>query len=111
MYNLKKYSIGKQLTLLWESRRLNHPLCVLPVDKDSIKILSDHSGQVPNSGSWIHYFGENNSASIGFQQNFSFLFPNFDNNSEAHGKSVPREITVCEICNAANKLILMVRFL
>ncbi|MCH98542.1 separase-like [Trifolium medium] len=106
MYKRKEFSIGKRMTLLWESRRLSHPLCVSPVDIDSINKLGDDSSKVQDIVSYISYLEEKKSASIGFQQNFLFLFPNSYGSSDGQDdNSFPREITVDEVCKAARELI------
>lgn len=108
MFKLKNVSIEKWLTLLWESRRLSHPLCVSPVNEAFILNSLDEFSELSNIDFWIRYL-QGNQSSIGFQQNFSFLFASSHGNSCYHGSSFRTDITVDEVQKAALELISNVR--
>ncbi|KAJ1434987.1 SEPARIN core domain [Sesbania bispinosa] len=105
MFKLKNVSVDKWLTLLWESRRLSHALCVSPVNEGFILNLLDGFSELSNIDFWIRYLQGNQSSLIGFQQNFSFLFASSHRNSCSHGSAFQSDITVDEVQNAALELI------
>jgi separase len=105
MFKLKSVSMEKWLTLLWESRRLSHALCVSPVNEAFILNSLDDFSDLSNINFWIHNLKGNQSSLIGFQQNFSFLFASSHRSACDHGSSFQVEITVDEVQKAALKLI------
>jgi hypothetical protein len=72
MHKLIDASFEKQLTVLWESRRLSHPTCILSLDWVFIKNVLDESKDENNDETCIDSF-KNKS---GFHQNFYYLFQN-----------------------------------
>lgn len=109
MFKSKNVSTEKWLTLLWESRRLSHALCVSPVDEEFILNSSDQCSELSNIDFWIRYLQGNQSSLLGFQQNFSFLFASSHMNSGSNGSSFQTNITVDEVQKAALELISDVR--
>ncbi|TKY71312.1 Separase protein [Spatholobus suberectus] len=105
MFKWKNVPVEKWLTLMWESRRLSHALCVSPVNEEFIKNSLDEFSELSNIDFWIRYLQGNQSSLIGFQQNFSFLFASFHRNSCSHGSSFQTDITIDEVQKAALDLI------
>ncbi|KAI5448524.1 hypothetical protein KIW84_015801 [Lathyrus oleraceus] len=105
MFKLKSVSVEKWLTLLWESRRLSHALCVSPVNEAFILNSLDEFSDLSNINFWMHNLKGNQTSLIGFQQNFSFLFASSHRSSCDHDSSFQVEITVDEVQKAALKLI------
>ncbi|RDX78338.1 Separase, partial [Mucuna pruriens] len=105
MFKWKNVPIEKWLTLMWESRRLSHALCVSPVNEEFITNSLDEFSEIPNIDFWIRYLQGNQSSLIGFQQNFSFLFAGSHRNSSSHGSSFQTDITIDEVQKAALDLI------
>ncbi|XP_058750289.1 separase-like isoform X2 [Vicia villosa] len=105
IFKLKSISTEKWLTLLWESRRFSHALCVSPVDEAFILNSLDEFSGLSNVNFWMHNLKGNQSSLIGFQQNFSFLLASSHRSSCDHGSSFQVEITVDEVQKAALKLI------
>ncbi|XP_012569077.1 separase isoform X2 [Cicer arietinum] len=105
MFKLKSISIEKWLTLLWESRRLSHALCVSPVNEAFIRNSLDEFSDLSNINFWMRNLQGNQSSLIGFQQNFSFLFASSHRNSCDHGVSFQVDLTVDEVKKAAHELM------
>ncbi|XP_058760955.1 separase-like [Vicia villosa] len=105
MFKLKSVPVEKWLTLLWESRRLSHALCVSPVNEAFILNSLDEFSDLSNINFWLHNLKGNQSSLIGFQQNFSFLFASSHRSSCDHSSSFQVEITIDEVQKAALKLI------
>ncbi|XP_019425826.1 PREDICTED: separase isoform X1 [Lupinus angustifolius] len=105
IFKLKKVPVEKWLTLLWESRRLSHALCVSPVNEAFIMNSSHQSSELSNIDFWIRHLQGNQSSSVSFQQNFSFLFASSQMSSCSQGSSFRTDITVDEVQKAALELI------
>jgi separase len=98
------------LSILWESRRLTHALCVSPVNDALIMTSPGFSGeQFRSIDSWIHCLKGSPPLLVGFQHNFSYLFTNFHCDPDNH-KPYKSDITVDDVKEAAFKLISSVRF-
>jgi separase len=80
MHKLINASFDKQITILWESRRLSHPTCISPLDWVFIKKLLDESKD--ENENCIDSF-KNKS---GFHQNFDYLFENSHTDVEDRSK-------------------------
>ncbi|KAK7302457.1 hypothetical protein RJT34_13347 [Clitoria ternatea] len=105
MFRCKNLPIEKWLTLMWETRRLSHALCVSPLNQELVVDLLDEFSELSKIDSWIHYLQGNQSSSTGFQQHFSFLLASSHKNSCSHGSSFQIDIAVDEVKKAALKLI------
>ncbi|XP_020220359.1 separase isoform X1 [Cajanus cajan] len=105
MFKWKNVPTEKWLTLMWESKRLSHALCVSPINEEFVMNSLDEFSELSNIDFWIRYLEGNQSSSVGFQQNFSFLFAGSHANSCSHGNSFQTDITIDEVQKAALNLI------
>lgn len=110
IFKWKNVQLGKCISILWESRRLSHALCVSPVNCAFIANLSADSGeQFKSIDSWMHCLKDSPASLIGFQQNFSYLFSNYPCGSYNQETSFRSDITVDAVKKAAFELISSVR--
>lgn len=106
LFKWKNVQLEKLLAILWESRRMSHAMCIAPTNEVVIAQLSEHLGELPKSFDfWTNSLKTLPGMLVGFQQNFSFLCPNYDQSSCKHEKSVRLYVTVDEVKEAASKLI------
>lgn len=105
MFKWKNVALEKWLTLMWESRRLSHALCVSPVNDEFIMNSLHEFSELSNIDFWISYLQGNQSSLIGFQQSFSFLFASSQKNSCSHGSSFQTDISIDEVKKVALDLI------
>ncbi|KAK7246827.1 hypothetical protein RIF29_41697 [Crotalaria pallida] len=105
IFKSRNVPIEKWLTLLWESRRLSHALCVSPVNEAFILNSSLQFSELSSIDFWIHHLQGNRSSLVGFQQNFSFLFASSHMNSCSQGSSFQTDITVDDVQKAALEMI------
>ncbi|OIV91544.1 hypothetical protein TanjilG_08956 [Lupinus angustifolius] len=73
IFKLKKVPVEKWLTLLWESRRLSHALCVSPVNEAFIMNSSHQSSELSNIDFWIRHLQGNQSSSAPVSSHSAFL--------------------------------------
>ncbi|XP_011008695.1 PREDICTED: separase [Populus euphratica] len=105
LFEWKNVQLEMCLSILWESRRLTHALCVSPVNDALIMTSPGFSGeQFRSIDSWIHCLKGSPPLLVGFQQNFSYLFTNFHCDPDNH-KPYKSDITVDDVKEAAFKLI------
>ncbi|XP_021763754.1 separase-like [Chenopodium quinoa] len=98
--------LEKCLSLLWESRRVNHALCAVPVNEAFIEALSKHYGKEAESLEfWIGSFKDSQPLLVGLQQNFSFLSSLFPLAFYQHKHSLQSEISVDEVKKIASNLL------
>lgn len=109
MFKLKNVSIEKWLALLWESRRISHPLCISPVHEEFILNSSDSFDELSSIDSWTRYLQGSQPLMIGFQQNFSFLFADVLRSSCNYGNSFQVDIKIDDIQKIALELKSSVR--
>ncbi|WCJ18437.1 hypothetical protein M5689_000788 [Euphorbia peplus] len=106
VYKRKSLLVEKFLSILWESRRLSHALCISPVYDDLLNNFSTEFGeQVKSTDFWMHCLNVSLPSLVGFQQNFSYLFASIPSGSCNHGNSFPLDITVDVVKHAASELI------
>ena len=65
IFEQKRVERKKWLTLLWETRRLNHACCISPINETFVCKFND-------ARIWLQDLQESQLAFIGFQQSFSF---------------------------------------
>ncbi|XP_050209368.1 separase isoform X2 [Mercurialis annua] len=105
----KNVPVEKFLSILWESRRLSHALCVSPVHEELLKNLSrDYCEQLKSIDFWTLCLKGFPSSALGFQQNFSYLFTSVPCSSCNHEAPFQSEVTVDDIKRAAFELISVV---
>ncbi|XP_061982544.1 separase [Populus nigra] len=105
LFEWKNVQLETCLSILWESRRLTHALCVSPVNDALIMTSPGFSGeQFRSIDSWIHCLKGSPPLLVGFQLNFSYLFANFHCDPDNH-KPYKSDITVDDVKEAAFKLI------
>ncbi|XP_038885485.1 separase isoform X3 [Benincasa hispida] len=106
LFKWKSVQLEKLLAILWESRRMSHAMCIAPTNDIIIAQLSEHLGELPKSFDfWTNCLKTLPGMLVGFQQNFSFLCPNYTQSSCKHKKSVRLYVTVDEVKETASKLI------
>ncbi|KNA25484.1 hypothetical protein SOVF_006490 [Spinacia oleracea] len=99
-------SFEKCLLLLWESRRVNHALCVVPINETLITALSKNYGKEAESlDFWISSLKDSQPLLVGLQQNFSFLSSLFPLAFNQCKHSLQSEISVDEVKELASNLI------
>ncbi|KAJ6942111.1 separase [Populus alba x Populus x berolinensis] len=105
LFEWKNVQLEMCLSILWESRRLTHALCVSPVNEALIMTSPGFSGeQFRSIDSWIHCLKGSPPLLVGFQHNFSYLFTNFHCDPDNH-KPYKSDITVDDVKEATFKLI------
>lgn len=105
LFEWKNVQLEMCLSILWESRRLTHALCVSPVNDALIMTSPGFSGeQFRSIDSWIHCLKGSPPLLVGFQHNFSYLFTNFHCDPD-NQKPYKSDITVDDVKEAAFKLI------
>lgn len=105
-------SFEKCLLLLWESRRVNHALCVVPINETLITALSKNYGKEAESlDFWISSLKDSQPLLVGLQQNFSFLSSLFPLAFNQCKHSLQSEISVDEVKELASNLISNVRLI
>lgn len=110
LFEQKHVPLEKFLSMLWESRRLSHALCVSPVCDELLMSLSrDYGEQFKSIDFWMHCLKESPPLLIGFQLNFSYLFTSISWDSCNHRTSFQSDITVDDAKQAAYELISRVR--
>ncbi|KAL9237436.1 hypothetical protein vseg_011984 [Gypsophila vaccaria] len=98
--------LNKCLALLWESRRVNHALCVMPLNEALVVALSNLYGKEAESFQiWVDCLKDSRTLSVGFKQNFSFLPSFFPLAFHQHKKSLQSDISVDEAKRVASDLI------
>ncbi|XP_021774969.1 separase-like isoform X2 [Chenopodium quinoa] len=98
--------LEKCLSLLWESRRVNHALCAVPINEAFIEALSKHYGKEAESLEfWISCFKDSQPLLVGLQQNFSFLSSLFPLAFFQRKHSLQSEISVDEVKKIASNLL------
>ncbi|XP_015580756.1 separase [Ricinus communis] len=103
---LKNVPLEKFLSILWESRRLSHALCISPVYDELLMNLSrDYGEQFKSTGFWIHCLKASPPLLVGFQQNFSYLFTSVPCSSGDHETPFQSDITVDDVKQAALELV------
>ncbi|XP_074291735.1 separase-like [Silene latifolia] len=101
--------LDKCLSLLWESRRVNHSLCVLPVSEAFIVALSCIYGKEAESFEfWLNCLQDSRTLSVVFKQNFSFLSSFSPLAFHQHKSSLQSGISVDEVKQVASDLVSMV---
>ncbi|KAG8650212.1 hypothetical protein MANES_07G013200v8 [Manihot esculenta] len=106
LFEQKHVPLEKFLSMLWESRRLSHALCVSPVCDELLMSLSrDYGEQFKSIDFWMHCLKESPPLLIGFQLNFSYLFTSISWDSCNHRTSFQSDITVDDAKQAAYELI------
>ena len=110
LFEWKNVQLEMWLSILWESRRLTHALCVSPINDALIMTSPGFSGeQFRSIDSWIHCLRGSPPLLVGFQHSFSYLFTNLPCGPNNH-KPYMSDITVDDVKEAAFKLISDVRF-
>ncbi|CAK7357007.1 unnamed protein product [Dovyalis caffra] len=106
LFKWKDIQLHTCLSILWESKRLTHALCVSPVNEAFIMNLPSFSGeQFRSFDSWIHCLKGSPPSLVGFQHNFSYLCTNFPCGSENHKTSFQSDVTVDVVKEAAFEVI------
>ncbi|XP_058007009.1 separase isoform X2 [Hevea brasiliensis] len=106
LFERKNVPLEKFLSMLWESRRLCHALCVTPVcDELLISLSREYGEQFKSIDFWMHCLKGSPPLLVGFQQNFSYLFTSISCDSCDHGASFQSDITVDDVKQAAYELI------
>lgn len=100
MQNLRNFSFENQLTLLWEGRRLSHPVCISPLNWSLIQQSLDTT-ELQKSESCIDCLKKNKS---GFKQNFCFLFEESHTDAKDQGRFFQADISDIDIKKAAMDL-------
>ncbi|KAF9685049.1 hypothetical protein SADUNF_Sadunf03G0013900 [Salix dunnii] len=105
LFEWKNVQLETWLSILWESRRLTHALCVSPIN-DALILTSPvfSREQVKSIDSWIHCLKGSPPLLVGFQHSFSYLFTNLPCGLDNH-KPYKSDITVDDVKEAAFKLI------
>lgn len=104
--------LKKCLLVLWESRRVNHALCAVPVNEAFIKALSEHYVEDAESlDFWISSLKDSQPLLVGLQQNFSFLSSLFPMAFHQLKHPLQLEISVDEVKEVAFNLISNVRLI
>lgn len=112
-YKRKKLPVGKFLSILWESRRLSHSLCIAPICDELLNDLSNDEyfgEQVKSIDFWTRFLNVSLPSLGGFQQNYSYLFTNIPSGSGDHGNYFPSHITLDHVKSAAFELASKVSF-
>lgn len=105
-------SLKKCLLILWESRRVNHALCVVPVNEAFVTALSEHYGKDAESFDfWISSMKDSQPLLVGLQQNFSYLSSLFPLAFYKNKHSLQSEISVDEVKEIASNLVSNVRLI
>ncbi|XP_065870788.1 separase isoform X2 [Euphorbia lathyris] len=106
IYKRKSLPVEKFLSILWESRRLSHALCIAPVYDELLNNFANEFGeQVKSTDFWMQCLNVSLPSLVGFQQNFSYLFTSIPSGSCNHGNSFPLDITVDDVKRIASELI------
>ncbi|KAK9665217.1 hypothetical protein RND81_14G098400 [Saponaria officinalis] len=99
-------SLEKCLALLWEARRVNHALCVIPVNEAFIVALSNLYGKEAESFEiWVNCVKDSRTLSVGLKQKFSFLPSIFPLVFHQHKNLLQPDISVDEARQVASDLI------
>ncbi|KAH9606493.1 hypothetical protein KSS87_016437, partial [Heliosperma pusillum] len=101
--------LDKCLALLWESRRVNHSLCEIPVSEAFIVALSNIYGKEAESFEfWLNCLKDSQTLSVVFKQNFSFLSSFAPLSFHQHKSFLQSGISVDEVKQVASDLVSMV---
>lgn len=104
-FKWKNVPLEKCLSILWESRRLSHALCLSPVNEAFLMNLAEQCGEISKSiDFWICCLKESQPLLVGFQQSLSLLF------ADIHESPNQPYITIADVKEAASDLISRVRF-
>ena len=104
--------LEKCLSLLWGCRRLNHALCVLPINEAFIMALSERYGRDAESlDFWISSVKDSPALSVGLRQNFTCLCSFFPVVVHQLKLSLQADISVDEVKRVASHLSSNVRWL
>ncbi|GLT85957.1 hypothetical protein SLE2022_041220 [Rubroshorea leprosula] len=105
-YKLKNVPLQKCVATLWECRRLNHALCVSPINEAFITKLSEHCGE--NSkliDFWVQCLGSSKPLLIGLKQNISFFFNNFTHASNNPRRDIHSGASIKDVKEVVSELI------
>lgn len=105
-YKLKNVPLQKCVATLWECRRLNHALCVSPINEAFITKLSEHCGE--NSkliDFWVQCLGSSKPLLIGLKQNLSFFFYNFTHASNNPRRDIHSGASIKDVKEVVSELI------
>ncbi|KAL5992928.1 hypothetical protein ACLOJK_013847 [Asimina triloba] len=92
--NWNNVSLERCLAVLWGDRRLNHSLCVLPIEETFMLNLSQQLGvHVDSIDYWIRCMGSSPPSLLGFCQ--QFLLP--DSNLPQLGRGAPKRSLDCDV--------------
>ncbi|KAH9751960.1 Separase [Citrus sinensis] len=106
LFKCKNVPLEKYLSILWESRRLSHALCISPVNDAFLVNLAEQCGELSKSIEfWMGCLRGSQPLLVGFQQSLLFLFANSSHGCYISKSSVQPCITIHDVKEAASELI------
>ncbi|KAH9685961.1 Separase [Citrus sinensis] len=106
LFKCKNVPLEKYLSILWESRRLSHALCISPVNDAFLVNLAEQCGELSKSIEfWMGCLQGSQPLLVGFQQSLLFLFANSSHGCYIRKSSVQPCITINDVKEAASELI------
>ncbi|KAA3480154.1 separase-like [Gossypium australe] len=106
IYKLNNVELGKCVANLWDCRRLSHALCVSPVNESFITNLSEHCGGSSKSVDfWMHSLSGSQPGLLGFQQNLTCFFNNFNHGLKNHESDIQSAVSANNVNLVASELI------
>lgn len=110
LFKCKNVPLEKYMSILWESRRLSHALCISPVNDAFLVNLAEQCGELSKSIEfWMGCLQGFQPLLVGFQQSLLFLFANSSHGCYISKSSVQPCITIHDVKEAASELISSVR--
>ncbi|KAJ4962506.1 hypothetical protein NE237_022445 [Protea cynaroides] len=101
----KNVPLEKSMAMLWADRRLNHALCISPVDEDFILKIAEHFGVNTNSvGFWVNCLKDSQPLLVGFQQKLSLSYSIFPQGNHPEN-SLGSDISINDVEKAATELL------